>query len=321
MRAEPETYTHGHADSVLRSHLWRTVDNSAAYLVDHLRPGLDVLDVGCGPGTITIDLAHRVAPGRVVGIEPAAEPLQRARATAAEVGADNVAFAPGDIYAFDVGDDTFDVVHAHQVLQHLGDPVAALREMLRVCRPGGLVAARDADYAAMTWYPADPRLDRWLQIYRAVARGNGAEPDAGRRQPAWARAAGATEMTPGASVWCHAAPEDRAWWGGMWADRIVSSAIAHQGRRRWTREHRRTRRHRRSLARVGRARRRLVRHPARRGALLAPGDQRRVRSGQWRPASGPLQLTVGDITGARILGLFGPHLVYGSSGLAGMVDL
>ncbi|HEY2763133.1 MAG TPA: methyltransferase domain-containing protein [Pseudonocardiaceae bacterium] len=228
MRASHETYTHGHAESVLRSHVWRTVDNSAAYLAGHLRPGISVLDVGCGPGTITTDLAQRVAPGRVLGIEPVPEPLARARATARQAGVGNVAFVLGDVYALEAGDATFDVVHAHQVLQHLGDPVAALREMLRVTRPGGVVAARDGDYAAMTWWPADPRLDRWLEIYRAVAHGNGAEPDAGRRLLAWAHAAGATHVTPGASVWCHATAADRAWWGGLWADRIVESAIADQ---------------------------------------------------------------------------------------------
>lgn len=228
MRADSETYTHGHAESVLRSHMWRTVENSAAYLAGHLRAGLDVLDVGCGPGTITVDLAQRVAPGHVLGIEPVPEPLEAARAAAAQVGVENVTFVTGDVYALDAGHDAFDVVHAHQVLQHLGDPVAALREMLRVCRPGGLVAARDADYEAMTWYPADPRLDRWLEIYRAVARGNSAEPDAGRRLLAWAHTAGAVEVMSAASVWCYASPEDRAWWGGMWADRIVSSAIARQ---------------------------------------------------------------------------------------------
>lgn len=227
MRARSDVYTHGHAESVLRSHVWRTVDNSAAYLAGHLRAGLAVLDVGCGPGTITVDLARRVAPGRVVGVDTAAEPLQQARASAAEAAVGNVTFVLGDVYALDADDDSFDVVHAHQVLQHLGDPVAALREMLRVCRPDGVVAARDADYAAMTWYPADARLDRWLEIHRAVARGNGAEPDAGRRLLAWARAAGATDVAPGASVWCHSVPEDRAWWGGMWAERIVSSALAH----------------------------------------------------------------------------------------------
>jgi len=71
-------YTHGHHESVLRTHAWRTVDNSAAYLVPHLRPGLSVLDVGCGPGTVTVDLARRVAPGRVVGVDLSPEVVARA---------------------------------------------------------------------------------------------------------------------------------------------------------------------------------------------------------------------------------------------------
>lgn len=228
MRADRETYTHGHAESVLRSHTWRTVENSAAYLAPHLRRGSTVLDVGSGPGTITVDLAQRVAPGSVIGIEPVVGPLEIARATAADLGVDNVEFSLGDVYDLAYDDNSFDVVHAHQVLQHLGDPVAALREMLRVCKPDGYVAARDADYAAMTWYPVDARLDRWLEIYHAVAWGNGAEPDAGRRLLAWANAAGAGEVVPSASVWGHSTPDERAWWGGMWADRILSSDIANQ---------------------------------------------------------------------------------------------
>jgi len=218
-----DVYTHGHAESVLRSHRSRTAESSAAYLLPLLRAGLDLLDVGCGPGSITHDLAARVAPGRVRGIDVVEEPLVEARAVGGPVE-----FAVDDVYALSDPDDSWDVVHAHQVLQHLSDPVAALREMRRVCRPGGVVAARDADYAAFTWYPADPRLDRWLELYRAVAHGNSAEPDAGRRMLAWARAAGFTEITPTASVWCHATPEARAAWGGMWADRILTSAIATQ---------------------------------------------------------------------------------------------
>ncbi|HEY0815931.1 MAG TPA: methyltransferase domain-containing protein [Pseudonocardia sp.] len=228
MRADQEIYTHGHAASVLRSHASRTVANSAAYLTAWLQPGIQVLDVGCGPGTITADLAAHVAPGQVVGIEPTEGPLADARAHAEHAGATNVTFAVGDVYALDAPDDSFDVVHAHQVLQHLGDPVAALREMLRVCRPAGVVAARDADYAAMTWFPADPRLDRWLEVYRAVAHGNGAEPDAGRRLLAWANAAGAADVTATASVWCYATPTERAWWGGMWAERILTSSLTRQ---------------------------------------------------------------------------------------------
>lgn len=178
-----DTYTHGHADSVLQSHRWRTAENSAAYLLPELRPGTDLLDVGCGPGTITVDLAARVAPGRVLGIDASPDPLAEARAAAERSGV-QATFQVGDVYALDLPDDSFDVVHAHQVLQHLTDPVAALREMARVCRPGGVVAVRDVDYATFTWFPAVPGLDRWLEVYYAVARANDAEPDAGRRLPA-----------------------------------------------------------------------------------------------------------------------------------------
>ncbi len=110
------------------------------------------------------------------------------------------------MHALDFPDDTFDVVHAHQVLQHVADPVAALREMRRVTRPGGVVAVRDSDYAAFTWFPQLPELDEWLDLYERVARGNGGEPDAGRRLLAWAHAAGFTDVTATSSTWCFADP-------------------------------------------------------------------------------------------------------------------
>ena len=104
--------------------------------------------------------------------------------------------------------------------------MAALREMRRVCRPGGIVAVRDSDYAAFTWFPQLPELDEWLDLYQRVARGNGGEPDAGRRLLSWAHAAGFADVTATASTWCFATPEDRAWWGGMWAERILASDMA-----------------------------------------------------------------------------------------------
>ncbi len=225
--SDQETYTHGHHPSVLRSHRWRTATNSAAFLLPHLRPGLDLLDVGCGPGTITADLAALVDAGLTLGIDASAAVIEEARATAVERGSP-ATFAVGDAYALDLPDASVDIVHAHQVLQHLQDPVAALREWARVVRPGGLLAARDADYAGMHWYPTDPRLDRWMALYQAAARANGGEPDAGRRLLAWAHAAGLSDVTATASIWCYADVDDRAWWGGLWAERIISSALARQ---------------------------------------------------------------------------------------------
>jgi SAM-dependent methyltransferase len=268
--AGSHTYTHGHHESVLRSHRWRTAENSASYLLPHLRPGLTLLDVGCGPGTITRDLAMRLAPGRVVGIDPAEEVVEAARvslgppatpvengpgestgrhttlATDPGAGLDAApAFGAGtgrparpDPPRFEVTDVAgyaeqypqarFDVVHAHQVLQHVADPVGTLRTMSGLTVPGGLVAARDADFGATAWWPPLPEFDAWRRLYQTAVRANGGEPDAGRRLLGWARAAGFTDVVATTSAWCFATDEDRAYWGGMWADRIVESSLARQ---------------------------------------------------------------------------------------------
>lgn len=226
MSERSATYTHGHHESVLRSHRRRTAEDSAAYLLPHLAPGASVLDIGCGPGTITADLAARVAPGAVTAVDQSADVLDVARAEVERRNLSNVSFATADVHNLDIADDTFDVVHAHQVLQHVTDPVRALREMRRVCRLGGIVAARDADYAGFIWFPRLPELDLWRDLYRRAARANGGEPDAGRRLLSWALEAGFDDITPTGSLWCYATAETRDWWGGMWADRILHSDVA-----------------------------------------------------------------------------------------------
>lgn len=226
----PDKYTHGHHESVLRSHRWRTAENSAAYLLPHLRSGMALLDVGCGPGNITCDLADRVAPGPVVGVDVSTEVVTAAATDAEARGPANVSFRTGDLYTLEFDDDAFDVVHAHQVLQHLTDPVAALQELRRVVRPDGVVAVRDSDYAAMTWGPDEPRLDRWLELYHQVTARNGAEADAGRRLLGWAQQAGFAAIEVSSSNWTYADPETRAWWSGVWADRVglADSALHRQ---------------------------------------------------------------------------------------------
>lgn len=220
------TYTHGHHESVLRSHTVRTIANSAAYLRPFLTAQTRLLDVGAGPGTITMDFADAVARVTATEIDEAALSLSRDLAERRSVS--NIDFSVEDVHALSFPDGSFDVVHAHQVLQHVGDPVQALREMRRVAVDGGIVAARDADYAGFLWSPVLPELDRWLDLYRRAARANGGEPDAGRRLLAWARAAGFADVTATASTWCYASPDERSWWGGMWADRILESALARQ---------------------------------------------------------------------------------------------
>jgi SAM-dependent methyltransferase len=222
------TYTHGHHESVLRSHTWRTAENSAAYLMPHLRPGLTVLDVGCGPGTITADLAQLVAPGRVIGLDASPDVIAQAESHAAERGVHNAEFEVGDLFDLHYDDATFDVVHAHQVLQHLADPVAALVGLRRILLPGGVLAARDSDYSAFTWAPADPLLDRWRELYLAVTARNGHDARIGPSLLGLAHSAGFADITVSSSAWTFADPGSRQWWGGLWADRVRYSRFAEQ---------------------------------------------------------------------------------------------
>jgi 2-polyprenyl-3-methyl-5-hydroxy-6-metoxy-1,4-benzoquinol methylase len=230
MTPADDVYTHGHHEAVLRSHRWRTAANSAAYLVPHLAPGRSLLDVGSGPGTLTVDLARHVAPGRVVGVDVAEDVVEEARRHLDEARAQDPATPPVEFLAGDVRTmrlPTFDVVHAHQVLQHLRDPVGALAAMAERVAPGGLLAVRDVDFGGTVWAPREPRLARWLEVYLATTAHNGAEARAGRHLPAWARAAGLTDVEYRTSTWTFTG-EDTAWWASIWADRTLHSSFGRQ---------------------------------------------------------------------------------------------
>lgn len=177
---EQATYTFGHHASVVNSHARRTAQDSAAFLLPHLKPHHKILDVGCGPGTITADLAELVPHGSVTGVDFAETVLETARAHARGRGITNLTYEAVDANALPYADGSFDVVFCHQVLQHVKDPVGILKEMRRVAKPGGVVAAREADYKSFAWFPEPEWLDRWLELYRRVARACGGQPDAGR---------------------------------------------------------------------------------------------------------------------------------------------
>jgi ubiquinone/menaquinone biosynthesis C-methylase UbiE len=106
MTESRETYSHGHHDSVLRSHRWRTVENSAGYLLPYLKPEDDLLDIGTGPGTITVDLGRRLNHGSVTGIDNAAEAVEVTQQLVAESAVSNVQVAVGDVSALDFADGT-----------------------------------------------------------------------------------------------------------------------------------------------------------------------------------------------------------------------
>ena len=185
-----------------------------------------ILDVGCGPGTISADLAALVPQGEVIAVDYGEEAIVKAKGFASERGLKNLHFHVGDANKLEFDSDAFDIVHSHQVLQHLPDPVKALREWRRVTKKGGIVASRVTDMAAVSYFP--DYLKDFHDLYLKVARAYGGYPDGGRRVISWAMDAGfdRSAITPSSSVWCYSSPDERAWWSSLWADRLTKSSLA-----------------------------------------------------------------------------------------------
>jgi SAM-dependent methyltransferase len=202
----------------------RTASQAAAFFLPHLHPGMRLLDVGCGPGAITLGLAEAVTPGEVVGIDVQASQVERARALAAEHAVTNARFEVADIYRLPFPDSSFDAVFAHAVLMHVRQPVRALhvrqpvralKELRRVLRPGGLVGVRDSDWGAELFAPEMPLLEQFCALRVRVRQHNGSDPFFGRHQRRCLLEAGFVLVEATASVKCAGSLEEtrqRAAW-------------------------------------------------------------------------------------------------------------
>jgi SAM-dependent methyltransferase len=150
-----------------RAHGRRTVQSVAAFFLPLVRPGQRLVDLGCGPGSVTVGFAGAVAPGGlVVGVDldpgPSAVPLLRA-----------------DVHALPFADETFDAIFMCAVLQHVANPLLPLREARRVARPGAVIGVADADWGSALLAPADPWLARGEEIRTELRAGT--SPNVGRQ--------------------------------------------------------------------------------------------------------------------------------------------
>lgn len=231
-------YPAGHDSSILKLHSVRNVDSSAPHLLPFLKKGQLVLDIGCGPGSITNSLAELVGPqGKVIGVDIGEAAIAQAKKSAEEKGIRNVEFAIGNaIEGLAFPDSSFDVVHIHQVLQHVSEPVTILREMRRLAKkPGGIISIRESDLGTSSWYPDSPALkDLHHTVYPAVSKVQGVIPNAGRHIYIWCQQAGVTteEMvkvqTVAFSVGRQPGPagqKDREFWATTSADRAARMDI------------------------------------------------------------------------------------------------
>lgn len=176
----------------------RTAEVSAAFLLPHLRAGMSLLDVGCGPGSITVGLAARVAPGAAVGVDLNPADLDKAASAAHAAGAANLRLSRSDLYQLPFAEASFDVAFAHSVLEHLADPLGALRELRRVLRPGGIAAIADPAWHQTLRYPSNQWLEKWDTLRPRAVERRGGHPLYVAEQRALLRAAGFARTVGGA---------------------------------------------------------------------------------------------------------------------------
>jgi len=169
-----QRYLHGYEEWTKTWMQQRTAARELAFAVPHLKPGMNVIDCGCGPGSITIGVADIVAPGQVTGVDIEPRQLEAARALALERGVRNVRFEQGSVYSLPFPDASFDAAVAHFVIEHVSDPVRALRELRRVIRPGGFAAIKDPFYPAFTFRPRLPVIERFGELMAKARAHNGA---------------------------------------------------------------------------------------------------------------------------------------------------
>jgi ubiquinone/menaquinone biosynthesis C-methylase UbiE len=175
----------------------RTAESHAAFFLPHLRPGMRLLDCGCGPGGITVGLAQRVSPGEAIGIDVGDAQLRRARERAS-AGNVRVTFREASVYSLPFRDTEFDVAFSHALFEHLAEPLKALWEIRRVLKPGGCVGLRSPDWGGFVLHPWSENLANALADYQTLQRANGGDVFAGRNLAAWLRQAQFVRVQPSA---------------------------------------------------------------------------------------------------------------------------
>jgi len=162
-----------------------------------LGPGMSCLDLGCGGGDVTLELARRAGPGgRVTGVDMDEVKLGLARQAAVAQGLSNVDFRALDVYAW-AEPGAYDLVYCRFLLQHLRRPVAVLRTMWEAVREGGAIVVEDADFEGSFCDPPNQGFAFWVEAYQRVLERHGGDPLIGRKLHCYFREAGipAPELT------------------------------------------------------------------------------------------------------------------------------
>lgn len=205
MTEPKELYTPGYSEEAVKFMMRRTAATHAAFFTRLLRPGMRLLDCGCGPGTITLDLAKLVSPGEAIGIDVEPSQIHSAQALAKD-RAIEAHFQVASVYALPFPDHRLDAVFAHAVFEHLREPAKALLEIRRVLKPSGFVGMRSPDWGGYLIYPSTPELEEAIRLYKELQIANGGDVYMGRRLKGLLREAGFAKISVSASYECYQEP-------------------------------------------------------------------------------------------------------------------
>lgn len=225
-------YTMGYDEDFRQLLRRRSARTHARHLLPRLEPGQTVLDFGCGPGTISLGLAEAVDPGHLHGIDMEETQIGLARSAAESGGHDNVTFHVGNVNDLPFEDDTFDVAHCHAVLMHIPDTSAALAEVRRVLKPGGIIACREAIVASSFLEPGSAEIDRAWAVFTKLLSANGGHPQLGKELKSALLKAGFEQIQPSFSFDSFGSDGDVGFFYGFIVDwfhspAVVEAAIEH----------------------------------------------------------------------------------------------
>ncbi len=185
-----EAYTPGHSEQAIAFMLRRRLDPNGAFFLPFLRPGISLLDCGCGPGSITCDIASHIVPGKVTGLDANPGQLQLAARRAEQMCLENVAFREGSVYSLPFEDSSFDALFSHALLEHLAQPQRAVDEFFRVLRPGAALGVCTPDWGGFIVSPQTRALRQAFEAYRSLQERNGGDALAGRKLGDYLQVAG-----------------------------------------------------------------------------------------------------------------------------------
>lgn len=231
-----ERYSAGYSNELIQTYERRKASLEAAFLSPYLSPGMSILDCGCGPGTITSGLAELVAPGNCTAIDIEPGMIDRAGFHARKQQINNIEFHVASVHELPFPDESFDAAFAHTLLQHVKDPVSALKEIFRVLKRGGIIGVRDDDCRTIIVAPHAPKVEKVISLLGQYMEYCGGNPNIGREHRALLRKAGFQPTKASASCGYHGTIEETTKCAVLGEELLESNAIHTAIEQGWLRE-------------------------------------------------------------------------------------